>query len=165
MKKGQIQNIETIGVIIIVIVLIILGITFWSKVRSSDISDQKSQAEELSLIDIAKTLNELPELKCYQIGTETVECIDLYKALAFNKTLNSVDEINRRKMMQYYNHYFKTTKITIEQTYPEKIIIELYNNNISNASSQTKIFQPTIIRDNLKNVNNFGIITIEGYVR
>lgn len=156
--------VETITIVIVVTIMIIIGIVFWNRVQGSDLQKTAKEAEELSVIEIAKTVADMPELRCYTKEVTTVNCFDLYRLYAFNRTMH--DPKTKDAAMSYYSNYFKKSRITFEQTYPfsQTFNITIYDNNISNTTKlQIKI--PIIIQDPITQRNGFGNIIVEGYYR
>jgi hypothetical protein len=164
-RRGQIQLGETTAVIIIVIVLLIIGIVFWNNVNSSNIKDIQSQSQELSVIEIANMVSDLPELKCYDAGVNKYNCIDWYKVLAMSEAINDTKD---KRVFEYYNNYFKNSRITIIKMYPEEGNITLYDVKLNNSAKKL-INIPINIRDyisadgRLTKETVYGQIIVEGY--
>jgi ribosomal protein L7/L12 len=164
-RKGQVQLGETTAVIIIVIILLVIGIVFWNNVNSSDIKSMQSQSQELSVIEIANIVSELPELKCYDSGVNKYNCIDWYKVKAMSESINNTED---KSVLEYYNNYFKNSKIMIIKIYPEEGNITLYDAKLNNSSKKL-INIPVNIRDyksadgRLVKETVYGMIIVEGY--
>lgn len=163
-KKGQVQLGETTAVIVIVIILLVIGIVFWSNVSNSNVSDIRTQSQELSVIEIANIVPELTELKCYESGVNKVKCLDWYKILAMNKSIN---DKNDKSVFLYYNNYFKNSKITIVRIYPDVTSginnITIYDAKLSNNTKTLLISIPVNIKDYVNKETFYGIIIVEGY--
>jgi hypothetical protein len=161
-KKGQVQLGETTAVIIIVIILLVIGIVFWSRVSSSNVNDINIQSQELSVIEIANTVPELTELKCYESGVNKVKCLDWYKVLAMNESINDNSD---KSVFLFYNNYFKNSKITIFRIYPEvrDNNITIYDAKLSNNTKTLLISIPVNIRDYVAKETFYGTIVVEGY--
>lgn len=144
-----------------------MGIVFWNKLQRQDIIALQRQSQDLSVVELAKVAAELPELKCYS-GSETskVNCFDWYKVIAFNQSINGDDAATRQKMFNFYKNYFKDSRITIEQTYPEEKNITIYDNNISSKTTLQISIPIVIEKNNQRNpITTFGMIVVEGYYR
>lgn len=166
-KKSQIQMAESIAVVIIVIFLLIIGVVFWNSIRRDDIKSASAEYQDLSVIELAKIASELPELRCYSSNVVTkVNCFDWYKIMALNSSMNNQDPSVREKTFNYYNYYFKNSKITIKEVYPNETSIVIYDNNISQSKS-LQISIPIIIEKNYgrEGKKGFGLIIVEGYFR
>lgn len=166
-KRSQIQMAESIAVIIIVIFLLVIGIVFWNSIRQDDIKTSSLEREDLSVIALAKVAAELPELRCYSSSTVSkVNCFDYHKILALNASMHSSDPVLRSQTFDYYNYYFRNSRITIQQVYPTEDSIVLYDNNISRQTS-LQISIPIIIEKNYgkKSTRGFGLLIVEGYYR
>ncbi len=164
-RRSQIQMAESIAVVIIIIFLLVIGIVFWSSIRKEDFKTTKLEYEDLSVIELAKVAAELPELRCYSSNIVTkVNCFDWYKILALNKTMH--DPSMKQETFDYYNYYFKNSRITIRQVYPNETSIVLYDNNISKTSA-LQISIPIIIEKNYgrEGKKGFGLLIVEGYYR
>jgi hypothetical protein len=172
-RSGQIQLGETTAVIIIVIILLIVGIVFWNNVSSSNIRAIQSQSQELSVIEVANVVSELPELKCYDSsgvnnydsGVNKYNCIDWYKIVAMSEAINNTKD---KDVFEYYNNYFKNSRITIVKMYPEEGNITLYDVKLNNSAKKL-INIPINIRDyvsvdgRLVKETVYGQIIVEGY--
>lgn len=164
-RKSQIQMAESVAVVIIIIFLLVIGIVFWSGIRRDDIKTTQIEYQDLSVIELAKIAAELPELRCYSSNVVTkVNCFDWYKILALNKTMH--DPVLKKDVFEYYNYYFKNSRITIKQIYPNETSIVLYDNNISKTTS-LQISIPIIIEKNYgrEGRKGFGLLIVEGYYR
>jgi hypothetical protein len=160
-KHGQIQMGETVAVVVIVIILLIIGIAFWGRVSNSDIEDINTQSQELSVIEIANTVSELPELKCYEAGVNKVKCLDMYKIRSMNESMNNVE------VFKYYNSYFKNSKIIIMKLYPNVNTMEenitIYDAKLNNNTKTLQISLPVNIVDGVEKTTFYGLIIVEGY--
>ena len=161
-KKAQMQMGETTAVVIIVIILLVIGIVFWNRVSSSDIQQLSSQSQELSVIEIANIVTSLPELQCYDSGVSSVKCLDWYKVLAMNNTINNPSD---KKVYSFYNNYFKNSRITIEQVYPVETNITIYDARLSNSTRTLLIPIPVNIKNYVTGQTGYGMILVEGYYR
>jgi len=162
-KRGQVQLGETTAVIAIVIILLVIGIVFWNKVSNSNVSDIRTQSQELSVIEIANMVPELTELKCYESGVNKVKCLDWYKILAMNKSIN---DKNNKDVFLFYNDYFKNSKITISVVYPDVLgnnNITIYDARLNNSTKTLLISIPVNIRDYVNKETFYGTIIVEGY--
>lgn len=164
-KKSQIQLAESIAVIIIVIFLLVIGVVFWNGIQKEDYLSSAEEYQDLSVIALAKTVSELPELRCYNDqDTPEVNCFDWFKILALNKSMH--DPATKQATFDFYNNYFKNSRITIKQVYPEEINVTIYDNNISSKRS-LQISIPIVIEKNYGRLGKkgFGLIVVEGYFR
>ena len=161
-KKGQIQLGETTAVIAIVIILLVIGIVFWSNVSKSNVTDIQTQSQELSVIEMANTVPELTELKCYESSVNKVKCLDWYKILAMNKSINNPDD---KSVFLFYNNYFKNSKITISRIYPvvSDNNITIYDAKLGNSTKSLLISIPVNIKDYVTGETYYGTVIVEGY--
>jgi hypothetical protein len=140
----------------------VIGIVFWNKVSSSNISGIQSKSQELQVIEIANSVSEFTELKCSELGTSPVKCLDWYRILAMAEVINNTAD---RSAFMYYNNYFKNSRITVVKIYPE----DVNNNNITlydaKLSNSTKLLIPIPIHlyDAVTKETSYGMIIVEGY--
>jgi len=166
-NRGQIQLGETTAVVIIVIILLVIGIVFWNKVSVSNVKDINTQSNELAVIEIANMIPELPELKCYESGVNKVKCLDWYKVLAMNASINNPDDTST---FEFYNTYFKNSRITVVRMYPEPgagpnnaTNITIYDAKINRSTITSLISIPVNIKDYAAKKTYYGQILVEGY--
>jgi hypothetical protein len=162
-RHGQIQMGETVAVVIIVIILLVVGIAFWGRMSRANIGEIQEQSEELSVIEIANLVSELPELKCYEAGVSKVKCLDKYKILSMR------DAMSDDAVLKYYNSYFMNSRITIMTIYPDVSLsqqnITIYDAEINNKTTTLQISIPVNIVDDVNKVTSYGMIIVEGYYR
>jgi hypothetical protein len=162
-RRGQIQLGETTAVIIIVIIMLMMGIIFWNKVSNSNVKQIDTQSQELSVIEIANNVPELPELKCSELKYKEVKCLDLHKLLAMSQVINNP---NDKSAFEFYNNYFKNSKITIIKMYPSSGAdenITLYDAKLNNSIRKLLIPIPVNIKDYVNKETYYGLIIVEGY--
>jgi hypothetical protein len=157
--NGQIQLGESTAVVIIIVIMLVLGIVFWNKVSNSGIMSIQSQSQELSVIETANTVPEMPELKCYESKVDQVKCLDWYKILAMSNATNDTNS----KAFEYYNYYFKNSKITVMKIYPEEGNVTIYDAKLNNNKRTLRIPIPVNIRDYVTDRTYYGLILVEGY--
>ena len=106
-RKGQLQIQETILVLFIFIVILVLGMVFFYRFSLQGLEENKLDNERLKFNTMLSTVPEMAEITC-SIYSQEVNCIDVYKLLAF-KNIN--DKYMDR--MGFMN-------ITIYSLYPER---------------------------------------------
>jgi len=114
-KKGQVQMMETIMVLVVFIIILIVGMVFFWGVVMKDIGASAKELEEEKYYVLTSILPTLPEL-LYSEATNEEEYIDTSKILAFQKTI--ADQTS------HYSQLFGQTRISIEQTYPKPATIK-----------------------------------------
>jgi hypothetical protein len=160
-KKAQIQLGEGIAVVIIIIVLLVIGIAFWTNINREEIQEMNTDIEELGVVELAKIVSELPELRCYTSNTVTkVNCFDYYKLLAMQSKMRDT------KYANYYYNYFKSSKIIFQEVYPGNMTLIVYDTNTSSRTSP-RIYIPIIIenRTGREGIKNFGMLIVEAYYK
>jgi len=110
-KRAQMKMGETIAVLIVFFILLFFGIIFFSNMERRDIQDKVSNMGEQASIDIAQTIQFLPELKCTSEDITRTLCLDTLKLESF-KLLSS-------EKKAYYQSVFGSTGLEIAEIYPE----------------------------------------------
>ncbi len=162
-KKAQIQMGETVAIVIIVVILLILGLVFWNKISTGDVREITRERQELSVIDIAKIVQEMPEFRCSSTSSEKANCFDRYKILAFKKSFDGGNTQNT-EMFSLYSDYFLESRISFREIYPDEETIIIYDSNITNQTTK-QIDIPINIYDPITKQYSFGLITIEGFYK
>lgn len=109
-RKAQMKMGETISVLIVFFFLLFLGIIFYSNIERRDIQKKANEIEESASVDIAQTIQFLPELKCTSEDATRALCIDSLKLSAFANISSG--------KKAFYQSVFGNTKIEITEIYP-----------------------------------------------
>lgn len=116
LKSGQIQMIETIGVLFVFFLLLGFGLIFYGGYRQDQIKKLSSEKDELELITAAQIISTMPELKCSEENSITENCYDLVAVEALSNLMNDVNGFmspNNPYSRIYYVTTFKSANITI----------------------------------------------------
>jgi len=108
-NKGQVQNLESILVVVILVILITLGIFFYFKFFAKNIENTGVQLSEIKGTVLLDRITSLPEFSC------GINCVDTTKLLSSKNIIES--------NMKYYNKLFGSNfgikLIRFEQLYPQ----------------------------------------------
>ncbi|MBR9702618.1 hypothetical protein GOV10_01150 [Candidatus Woesearchaeota archaeon] len=119
MKRGQLQSMETIIIVIILVLLTLMGIWFFAKATDNQIESTSTKLKLATLQTTGKKLSYLPELSCQSGGAETELCIDIIKAEILSEWLTNSSKDYHEELRIHYYQMFGDTRITIQQVYPE----------------------------------------------
>ncbi len=145
MKKGQIQHMETIFVLLILIVIIFIGIIVVYSFYTKSLNEKRESFSRTDSITLTSSIINMPEFTC---GRNT-NCIDAMKILAFKSKLESKSS--------YYKTLLKNMDITLDIVYPESPIpveVECVLSKFQSADSNGREFP--------LNCNKFTIYTSAG---
>jgi hypothetical protein len=160
-RKAQIQNMESIAVVIIIGILIVLGIVFAFKQKSSDFVEEKEKFAELDGMTISLRASNLKELKCSSFSNSGNEvCIDLYKLRALEQRVKP----ENFETYRYYNNLFKKSEIAVRLIYPKREGVEtitIYSYNNTNVDTLQTTFFPVLVYDPVKKENIFAMMEIK----
>ncbi|MFH1174707.1 MAG: hypothetical protein V1725_06230 [archaeon] len=152
LKKGQLQMLESIGVIIIITFLIFFSFSIYQRFHASEIARKNQQQNQLSAIDVANRIGELPELQCSHVDVVTVGCFDLVKVQTFAAFATSP-----AFRLMYYP-LLRESSITVYETYPSPHNFTIYEQNATNTS--IPFFMPITIYHPQERTYGFGYIEV-----
>ncbi len=156
-RKSQIHMLETIAVLAIFFILATLGFVFYSKVLKGSVESEKEEIVQLSAIEIAQRASFLPELQCSQENIVKDNCIDLLK-------LDAAKEIMKNNEIFYFDK-FSFSSIKINEMYPNEQEWVLYERPLEDYSNKILTNIPISLFDPVQNRNNFGVMSIELFLK
>lgn len=107
-KKGELEFIESIMILVVITMLIVVGLVIYYKVSIAGTEEASERISEVESSVLTNIIDSMPEVECSIRGIEK-DCVDLIKLQA------SKDIIESKK--EYYDKLgFKT--IRFEQIYP-----------------------------------------------
>ncbi|MBT4604494.1 hypothetical protein HOC01_02550 [archaeon] len=113
-KHGQMQMMETVGVIFIFFVLILFAAIFYFKFSQSSFEQYQEELVAQTAMDNTLIALFLPELQCSQGEAEAEDnCVDLLKV----RELVTIMEAHSN---DYYFNLFGFSKISVNMVYPEQ---------------------------------------------
>lgn len=122
MKKAQIQNMESIAVIIIIGIMLIIGLVFAFNFKSEDVKKELEDKKSVQAFTIALRVSSLEELKCSSFEDAGNICLDLYLIQSFSEILKEINNQNTnqnyKEAYKYYYDQFKTSEVIIKIIYP-----------------------------------------------
>ena len=110
-KKGQIDLLETIMVLVVIVVMLVIGIYFYYRVNIASIEETEKGFTEDDVKILLSSVPNMPEIKCSSNLVER-ECIDMGKLLSFRQIISN--------NLGWYKEYFGKVNLIIEQVYPEQ---------------------------------------------
>jgi len=165
-KKAQIQNMETITVIIIIMLLITFGLVYASSQRRESIKEEQQQIKDLEVMTITTNILNLDFVKCTESEIIIYACVDYYKIKALAEKTRT--EENYLHFYRIFGESDIKIKIYRDISFPnhEFLInqnITIYNITNTENMSQKLIRTPIIIRDSVLGLNYFGIMEVIAY--
>ena len=123
-KKGQMQMMETIGVIFIFFVLILFGSIFYFKFQEISFQERQEKLLAQKAMDITLISLFLPELQCSKGISEAEDnCVDLTKVRALQTALSGGGS---NFINDYYFNIFGFANISVTMVYPEEYTWTIY---------------------------------------
>ena len=120
-KKGQMQMMETIGVLFIFFILVVFGMIFYFKYQQIALQDKQEELTAARAMDTTLVALFLPELQCSRAEAESEDnCIDISKLQALNETMSSYSN-------DYYFNIFSYSRIYVEMVYPTNYSWTIYD--------------------------------------
>lgn len=160
MKKAQIQNMESISVMIIIAILIILGIVFGFSQKTTEIEIQQKEVNEIDATSIAITAAGLKEIKCSSTVQSGNICLDYYRL----KAMDSLMDPDTLEVYRYYFGLFKKSHITVNIISPNPTPdspIEMYSYDDPANYNTTSSYFPVIVYNPVTKINYFSIMEIQ----
>lgn len=108
-KKGELEFIESLMILVVIIMLIVVGIVIYYKVTIAGTGEAGERLSEIESSVLTNIIDTMPEAQCSTRGVSK-DCVDLIKLQASKKVIETKKE-------EYYDRLgFKT--IRFEQIYP-----------------------------------------------
>jgi len=152
--KAQVKMLETSMILVVFFILLMMGLGFYAYSSMSSVERDTYEATSLESIQVAQTINYLPELRCYRHGVVIENCIDKYKAEAYSQL---VDQNLDNKL--YYFDQFKHSTIEIQELYPGDLYLMLYNYSGNDTTGRATNI-PVTIWDPITDTNSFALLLI-----
>lgn len=159
-KKGQMQMMETIGVLFIFFILVVFGMIFYFKYQQIALQEKQEELTAARAMDSTLVALFLPELQCSRSGAEAEDnCIDISK-------LDALEEVMSDYSSEYYFNIFSYSRIYVEMVYPtnytwtiydrEKVKVDEAGAEVPDWEFKEPTFFVVTLRDEL---NFFGSLT------
>ena len=167
--RGQIKMFETIAVLVVFFFLLVTGIAFYFGIQKSSIEKEQVRAVEISGLQTAIRVLNLPDLDCSVLGTRNENCIDKLKLNTLSSMLR-----NESFVVDYFGG-FGFSKVSVRQSWPcpdpDRYCsgLTLYDNppldSEGNASWSfaTTTITPILLLDPWRDEKAFGIIEVIVY--
>jgi len=157
MSKSQIHMLETISVLAVFFILVIVGFVFYSNFLQSNFEIEKEENIQLDSIKIVQKVSSLPEIQCSQDSVVRDNCIDVLNLEALSSVI-SQNEI-------HYFDMFSFSKITVREIYPGKNEWLVYDRSLEAYSQKIVTNVPITVFNPVEGKNDFGVMTVEFYVK
>ncbi len=138
-KKGDLEFIESIMVVIVVVVLLSIGLVMYYKISSANIESAGKRISDTEASVLISTIDSMPEIQCSLRGVPK-DCVDVVKLQAFKKFAETKREV------YVDNLGFKVVRF--EQIYPLPDKTSLL---VNNGECTTNAFQSPEYPDNCAN--------------
>jgi len=166
MKKAQIQSMESIVVVIIIGIMIVLGIVFAFSLKSDTINSDVRKQQDLLSFTIALRASSLNELKCSTFAESGNVCLDLYRLLAMEETVNP----RNPDAFKHYFKMFKQSEIIVHLVQPEYLEngnriekITIYSFEPEDTTASESLFYPVLVYDPYDDINIFGVMEVRTF--
>ncbi|MBD3163796.1 hypothetical protein GF323_01225 [Candidatus Woesearchaeota archaeon] len=160
MKKSQIHMMETVAVLFIFFLIVAIGLIFYSRIYTSNISDKLEEFGELARVQTVQIASSLPELQCSEGNIVTTNCIDMLKLEYGSSIILSNQE-------DYFD-IFGYANLTVKRIFPasnsgEKSSWQIYDYPKPQYTSKAPMFLPISLYEPIQKNNYFGLMIIEVY--
>jgi len=108
-KKGDLEFIEAIMVLVVVVILLVIGIVIYYNVSSAGISQAGERISEVKASVLVNVIDSLPEVQC-SIRSTPKGCVDVVKLQALKKLVETSKVA--------YSDVFGFKVVRFEQIYP-----------------------------------------------
>jgi len=106
---------ETIAILFVFFVLIIIGIIVYGTYQRFSLKTTAEEVEESQMVDIAKNIPNLAEIRCSTAAREVTNCIDVIKLESFAEFIN---ESNDPVKIKHYKDLLGNSNLTVIEAYP-----------------------------------------------
>jgi hypothetical protein len=160
LKKGQLEIMQTVFVVIIILVLLILGILFWVYINSKNVQNSLDNHLELDTLKKSQILNVLSELQCSFDNHIQSDCYDLAKIPAFQEKVKE-SHLYYQTMLGYINFSIVTvSRINLDDP---NGIYNIYDNPKNEYINKRHFEIPINIYDPYQDMFRVGSILVDIY--
>lgn len=153
MRRGQLQTLEPVVIVIFLGVILALGLIFFMRISDSDSARQQSLADERYAVAIMRTVTTMPELACSRAETVQTFCIDTEKAYAFAEFTSSLNN-----GLEYFPLFGSSTLELEWQESTGLVKVVLYNASAGgNALASSTYFT---VHDPITDTRRFATLTV-----
>ncbi|MBR9700258.1 hypothetical protein GOV11_00125 [Candidatus Woesearchaeota archaeon] len=111
MRKGQLQAMEPIIVVIMIVLIAVVALTYFVRLSKSEATIMASTMDSKDALAILQRASTLPELSCALSETQGTACIDLYKAWFMEILMN---DPTQDMLKIRYQPIFGNTNVSVE---------------------------------------------------
>lgn len=158
-KKAQVQNMETITVVIIIIVMIIFGVVYASNQRTGSLERERERLRDVEAMEIATQVMSMNFLKCSEGEATNDACIDYYKIQALS------ENIQEDENLLHFHNLLGDSKIKIKilknlSYTQENENITIFKAPETENKSSIKITTPINVNNPVQRINYFSIMEV-----
>ncbi len=154
MRKGQLQTLEPILIIIFLAIIAGIGMLFWIGFVESDAKDSAAAYESREALALLQRITTLPEFSCALSETRGTYCIDLEKAKVFQSMM--ADE----RLALQYTPILGFSNITLEIVDFSGANQKLVLNSRLNSERYQIMRTYFTVHDPVEDTRGFGVLTI-----
>lgn len=154
--RGQLQVMEPIVVVVFLALILGILLMFYLRIASTEQAQEAGVYENVQDLAVLQRMARLPEIACPKSETGQTYCIDLYKAQAFNRSME-----NQRTRTGYFP-LFGASRITLHIIDVSGGVrnITIYNTLTATANVRPSITYTTVY-DPVSDTRQFAMIMIE----
>ena len=117
MKKSQLKMAETIAILFVFFILIIIGVVVYGIYQRFTLKKTAEEIEESQIVNIAKNVPFLAEIRCPTAAREVTNCIDISKLQAFKEFIK--ESVDNPKIRSHYLELLGNSNLTVIEIYPD----------------------------------------------
>ena len=141
-KQAQLQTMETIAVLFVFFILLALAMIFYITFQNTQIEKSVQEQKRLRSAELAQTVLNLPELQKSKTGTTGLPSLDIYRIESLSNLLDPKSQYSDLQTVLAYNNKFGSSKIIVQQIYPEEKNWTIYDRTIDEAQTVRPFFIP-----------------------
>ena len=164
-KNGQLQSLETIGIVIILLLVLLLGGFLFINATKGDAANTVRRYQVQRAEAIVATISDLPELRCPSYGASTTPCLDLLAVGIFDKWVGNTQSAELKEGMRLsYHGVFGDSFVQVQKLYPDDASDPQASYILYNATNAENVFGqdvPVALYDAQTNTYKLGVVHVE----
>lgn len=159
-KKAQVQNMETIAVVLVIIMLIIFGVVYATNQRKKSLGNEIERLEGIDAMRVTTNTLSMDFVRCSQLEANLETCVDYHKIKALEQ------ETKKEKNYEYFYRLFGDTEIkliihkNITNTDLENENITIYEMQDKENKTKILIRTPVTVKEIVNDTNYFAIMEV-----
>lgn len=158
-KKGQMQNAETIIVIVIVTIMMLIGLVVIVKNRMREAKNTSEDVSVQRAMEIAIVASNMNEIKCSEYTAMIKTCYDYHRLKAFSNVLSK----NMHNSSLFYYYLLGNSKVEVQIITGTPENITLYNYNNSEDKSSFPVHMPVMVMNSMTKESYFAVMEVRTY--